>query len=228
MLRNHEQKPHKEFIESNDFVDLYLRGMKQLRLARYLVAILLLTSTAEAFAESSTQADSQGETPEKLSPGEIALRDAAPDSDVAKLAAEIESRLAAGEIPPNDILDLNFQLVNCDGLTAAELETEGYLAIGFDRPDIACENTKGGQRLLERRRWECAAQPSRSCVCGKRTRHEFFYFMELPQYRAASFGPGMRQFSIALDGSKNSLFFRFEESVTYGECSYDEPVESTE
>lgn len=215
---------------TNSYLGLGAQDTIKRPLARYLVALVVFASATTVFSQSSAQPDSQGANPEELSPGEIALKDANPNSDVARLAAEIESRLAAGEMPPNDLQDLNFQLVNCSGLTESELETEGYLAIGLDWPDIACENTKGGQQLLERRRWECATRPSRTCVCGKKTRYEFFYFLDLPQYRAGSFGPAMQQFSIALDGTRNSMFFRFENSVTHSECSYavdDEPAELT-
>ena len=186
------------------------------RQIRVIVALFLLTSAIVVLAEAPTQDDAPEEP---LSAGDIALRDAAPDSEVAQLAAELESRIAAGEMPPHDIQDLNFQLVNCSGLSDSELATEGYLAIGFDSPGIACENTKGGQQLLERRRWECATRPSRSCICGKKTRYEFFYFLN-SQFGAPSFGPAMKQFSLAMDGSKNSAYFKFKRPVTYSECSY--------
>ena len=148
---------------------------------------------------------------------------------MATLAVDLERRYAAGELPPDDIPDPNFHLVKCTGISQADSEIEGYIAFGFGGDlTIACENTGAGQRLLQRRQWECANQPTRACICGRRSKGEF---IDLIKNMEAMTGPNSYFSAIELGSGwlplvaapdlKSRRRYEGSRNIRFSVCSYE-------
>ena len=167
--------------------------------------------------------------PPELSPAERVLADASPNTAVAALAADIERRYAAGELPPDDIPDPNFHLVRCTGIGQADSEIDEYIAFGFGGDlTIACENTGAGQRLLQRRQWECQNQSKRACICGRRTKSRF---IDLIKNMEAMTGPNGKFAAVELGSGwlpmvvtpdlKSGKRFDARRNINFSVCSYE-------
>ncbi len=167
--------------------------------------------------------------PPELSPAERILEDAYPNTEVATLRMDLERRYAAGESPPDDIPDPNFHLVKCTGLPPTHSHIADYIAFGFGGElTIACEDTVAGKRLLERRRWECENQPTRACICGRRSVREFIDLIENLEamtgpgsyFSAVQLGSGWLPFVAATDMQSRKRY-DFDGNIGFEVCSHD-------
>ena len=151
-----------------------------------------------------------------------------PQSAVGLLAESLKNRYAAGEQPPSELTDPNYQLVNCTGLDAEAERRPGYIAIGWDDPTIACENTVAGQELLALRRWQCREQPTRACTCGQRSKDDFWYFLDHPMFAPTSIyesgsmvlGPSWNIYSVDSD-TLETAFLPLRFKLMASSCTFE-------
>lgn len=149
-----------------------------------------------------------------------------PDSPFGKLQAVLEKRYASGEAPPVDLIDPRFQIFDCDGQVGTAKAISGYITIGTDNPLVLCENTAAGQRLLQRRLWECSPDPTIECVCGNRLNGSFSYSPDRPLppdsiYSAVFDGPVWYQYAMDPDTLRiTEIVHNARPSMS--PCSFDE------